>query len=205
MKHIARKNILTDTCRRCGQALESIQHITSSCSILAPKEYTNRHNGMAKIYHQAIAIKTGLLTARKKIHDYVPPTVLENNRYLLYWDNVIQTDRKIAHNRPDIVLFNKVDKEATIIDITVPADDNIIKAYSEKLSKYQDLAFELKEIHKLRTVTILPLIISTNGLVESHLRDHTNSLDLELNLIDTAQKEVLLWTARIVRIFLTTT
>ncbi|XP_044764376.1 uncharacterized protein LOC123320944 [Coccinella septempunctata] len=199
------KNIPTDRCRKCGQARETIQHITSSCSILAPKEYTNRHNAMAKVYHQAIAIKTGLITAMKKTHEYKPATVLENRSFKIYWDNTVETDRRIPHNRPDIVLFDKENRKVIIIDITVPADDNISRAYSEKVNKYHDLAFEMKEIYALKTVSVLPLIISTNGLVESHLVDNTKSLELDLNIISTAQKEVLLWTARIVRMFLTTT
>lgn len=51
MKHIAKKNIPSDRCRKCSQATETIQHITSSCSILAPREYTQRHNAMAKVFH----------------------------------------------------------------------------------------------------------------------------------------------------------
>ncbi|XP_044751668.1 uncharacterized protein LOC123311664 [Coccinella septempunctata] len=205
LKHITGKNILTDRCRKCCQALETIQHITSSCSILAPKEYTNRHNAMAKVYHQAIAIKTGLINSTKKIHEYVPATVLDNQGFKLYWDNSVETDRMITHNRPDIILFDKEKRKVTIIDVTVPADDNISRAYSEKLNKYHDLAFEMKEMYQLKTISILPLIITTNGLVESHLVDNTQSLELDLNLISIAQKEVILWTARIVRMFLTTT
>lgn len=205
LKHIAKKNLPTDRCRKCSQHLETIQHITSSCSILAPKEYTARHNAMAKVFHQAIAIKAGLILTFKKAYEYLPKAVLENDQFKLYWDNLIVTDRSIQHNRPDIVLFDKEEGKVTIIDVTVPADDNISKAYTEKLTKYHDLAFEMKEMYRLNTVLILPLIITTNGLVESHLPDNIKLLDLDLELISTAQKEVILWTTRIVRMVLTTT
>ncbi|XP_044755067.1 uncharacterized protein LOC123314020 [Coccinella septempunctata] len=205
LMHIAKKNMPTDRCRKCSQATESIQHITSSCSILAPREYTSRHNAMAKVFHQAIAAKIGLITTTRRVHEYLPKTILENDGFKLYWDNPMITDRAVQHNRPDIVIFDKINKKVTIIDVTVPADDNITKAYTEKLTKYHDLAFEMKEIYQLKMVKILPLVISTNGLVESHLVENTEFLELNQDLISKVQKEVILWTARIVRMFLTAT
>ncbi|XP_045466617.1 uncharacterized protein LOC123675312 [Harmonia axyridis] len=127
---------------------------------------------------------------------------MENENYRLYWDTLMETDRPVAHNRPDIVIFDKVKKEANIIDVTVPADDNISRAYTEKITKYEDLAFELKEIYNLRKVYIIPLIITTNGLVETHLGENTALLGLDQDIISTAQKEAVLWTTRIVRKFL---
>lgn len=202
LKNIVKKNLPTDRCRKCSQSVETIQHVTSSCATLAPREYTDRHNAMAKVYHQAIAIKHGLLKHHKKIHEYSPQTLLENESLKLYWDHPLITDRSILHNRPDIVILDKKEKTATIIDITVPADDNAEKAYTEKVVKYHDLAFELKEIHQLTRTSILPLVITTNGLVEMHLTQHTAQLGLDENLIDVAQREVILWTTRIVRRFL---
>ncbi|XP_045474957.1 uncharacterized protein LOC123680883 [Harmonia axyridis] len=204
LKNIAGCNILNDKCRKCSQHVESIQHITSSCPVLAPRAYTERHNAMAKAYHQAIAIKYGLLKTSKKIHEYLPRDFMENDKVKLYWDHPFATDRSIAHNRPDIVIFEKDPKKVTILDITIPADDNADKAHTEKIVKYHDLAFELKEINHLTSTTILPLIITTNGLVEKHLAENTERLGLDEKLIEKAQKEVILWTTRIVRSFLTT-
>lgn len=203
LKNIIGKNIPSDKCRKCARAAETIQHVTSSCPVMAPREYTDRHNSMAKVYHQAIAIQAGLIKKEKRAYEYRPSEILENDRIRLYWDSPLITDRPIAHNRPDIVIFHKLENKVTIIDVTIPADDNIEKAYAEKRMKYHDLAFELKEIYKLTNTTILPLIISTNGMVERHLNEHTYQLGLEERLITDAQREVILWTTRIVRAFLT--
>ncbi|XP_044754063.1 uncharacterized protein LOC123313273 [Coccinella septempunctata] len=202
-KQIMNKNLPNDKCRKCSQATETIQHITSSCPILAPREYTDRHNAMAKAYHQAIALKNGLIKHQKKIFEYLPKEILENEEMKLYWDHPLVTDRPIAHNRPDIVILKKKKKELIIIDITIPADDNAERAYNEKKIKYHDLAFELKEIYRLTSTSILPLVITTNGLVEAHLFENTIKLELDEKLIGEAQKEVILWTTRIVRRFLT--
>ncbi|XP_045477913.1 uncharacterized protein LOC123683060 [Harmonia axyridis] len=202
-RSILKKDIPSDRCRKCSRTMETIQHITSSCPTLAPREYTDRHNALAKAYHQAIAIKNGLIKEHSKIHQYLPKEILENNEVKLYWDHPLITDRPILHNRPDIVVFLKEERRVIIVDITVPADDNAERAYTEKIIKYHDLAFELKEIYKLTSTSILLLVITTNGLVEKHLLENTNRLGLDEGLIGDAQKEVILWTTRIVRRFLT--
>ncbi|XP_044760844.1 uncharacterized protein LOC123318291 [Coccinella septempunctata] len=202
LKNIAGQHLTTDLCRKCGQGREHIQHVTSGCSILAPREYTDRHNQMAKIYHQAIALKYNLLKVKKKNHLYSPEGVLENESYKLYWDTTIVTERPVANNRPDIVLFKKESKICYIIDITVPSDDNISRAYTEKISKYYDLSFNLKEMYQFKQVTVVPLVISVNGLVEEHLSVNTMLLELDGYVISSAQKEVILGTTRIVRRFL---
>ncbi|XP_044754301.1 uncharacterized protein LOC123313441 [Coccinella septempunctata] len=203
IKRITNRNIPTDVCRKCSKFLETVQHVTSSCPILAPRDYMERHNAMAKIFHRELAKRTALMHEEGNLYTYQPCSVLENENFKLYWDTTIVTDRAVPHNRPDIVLFDKAEKSVSIIDVTVPADENISRAYTEKLTKYQDLAFELKEIYRLKKTSILPLIISVNGLVESHITENTRRLQLSTYLISQAQKEVILATARMVRRFLT--
>ncbi|XP_044751659.1 uncharacterized protein LOC123311655 [Coccinella septempunctata] len=106
------------------------------------------------------------------------------------------------HNRPDIALFDTEQKTCMLIEFTIPADDNIAKAYTEKITKYGDLAFQLRELYNLRTISILPMIISVNGLVETHLLENTKRLRLEPDVISASQKQVILYTTRIVRKFL---
>ncbi|XP_044757776.1 uncharacterized protein LOC123315935 [Coccinella septempunctata] len=202
LKNIAGQQLTSDLCRKCKQGREHIQHVTSGCSILAPREYTDRHNQMAKVYHQAMALKLKLIKTKRKNHLYLPENVLENEEFKLYWDTTMVTDRPVANNRPDIVLLNKREKSCVIIDITVPSDDNISRAYTEKLTKYFDLSFELKEMYRLKKISIIPLVMSVNGLVEEHLVDNTKLLELDSYVVSSAQKEVILGTTRIVRRFL---
>ncbi|XP_044756916.1 uncharacterized protein LOC123315325 [Coccinella septempunctata] len=199
LKHIAGVDIPTDRCRRCSQAPESIQHLTSSCSILAPTDYLERHNVMGRIYHQQIALKLGLISEEVQQHLYKPKILLQNQRYKLYWDATLITDRGVANNRPDIALFDKEKKTCLLVDFTVPADDNLARAYTEKVTKYGSLALQMKEIYGLEHVSVLPLIISVNGLVEAHLIENTDKLCLDRSVISSAQKQVVLGTIRTVR------
>ncbi|XP_044760151.1 uncharacterized protein LOC123317612 [Coccinella septempunctata] len=199
IKHITKQDIPSDLCRRCSQARESIQHITSSCSILAPKDYLDRHNAVGKIYHQQIALKLGLIRKEVQQHLYQPKPILQNQRFKLYWDTTIITDRGSAHNRPDITLFDAERETCLLLDFTIPADENLARAYSEKISKYGDLAYQIHEMYRLKSISILPMIISVNGLVEKHLLENTERLQLGRDIISSAQKQVILGTVSIVR------
>ena len=46
--------------------------------------------------------------------------------------------------QPDIVVVDKEEKDCVIIDIAVPADQNIEMKETEKMEKYQDLLKNLK-------------------------------------------------------------
>ena len=79
-------------------------------------------------------------------YKFEPTSVIENEHHKLLWDFPIQTDKEIAHNRPDIIIIDKLNKTVQIIDIAIPSDYNIIEKRNEKITKYIDLSIELKRI-----------------------------------------------------------
>jgi hypothetical protein len=48
---------IIDKCRICGTEGETIEHIISSCTVLAQSEYKKRHDIFAKIIHQKVVWK----------------------------------------------------------------------------------------------------------------------------------------------------
>jgi hypothetical protein len=54
---------------------------------------------------------------------------VENDNYKLYFDRTVLTDIHIQHNRPDIIILNKQQKQAYLLDIAVPNSHNITQAY----------------------------------------------------------------------------
>jgi len=44
-----------ELCRRFGKESETSQHITAACEQLAPIEYVNGHDGLARVIHQKLA------------------------------------------------------------------------------------------------------------------------------------------------------
>ena len=83
-----------ELCRRCGEELEKIQHVTKACEQLAPTEYVKRHDGLAKIILQKLAEAAGLIDDKSPYFKYTPANVLENENFKLYWNHSILTDKK---------------------------------------------------------------------------------------------------------------
>lgn len=191
--------MVDDKCRMCRGKSETIEHITTSCPTMAAREYTDRHNAVAKILHGWLASKMGYVTQRKPYYIYVPENVCETPAHLLYWDRTIHTDHRVMNNRPDIVLFNKNTKKCIIIDVAIPAPVNILEKYKEKTAKYLPLAAELKQIWKAEEVQIIPIVLGATGEIPRKLMESLKSLDLPAGLYIEMQKAVILATANIVR------
>jgi len=205
LKYIAKQTVPDDRCRLCQAATETIQHISSACTYLAPRQYLERHNKVAGILHQEICKKENLLNEIKPYYCYLPEAVRENETVKIYWDTDIITDRMVEHNRPDILILNKQKKEAHIIDISIPLDENIRRARVEKLTKYTKLGQEIKAIYQLKDVRITAIILTCNGLVDKQLSGNLERIGVEnpKRVIAEMQKSVVLSTCNIVRSVLT--
>ena len=70
------------------------------------------------------------------------------------------------------------------------------------ISKYEELAIQLKNIWKLSNVTIHPIIISVEGVVSKQLTKTIEELALPSSIARIGQKAILLQTCHIVRKFL---
>jgi hypothetical protein len=106
-KHICGLESIIDKCRICGTEGKTIEHIISSCTVLAQSEYKKRHEIFAKIIHMNLAVKLNLLKNTQPYYSYKPESCLENENYKLYFDRTVLTDIHIQHNRPDIIILNK--------------------------------------------------------------------------------------------------
>ncbi|KAJ8723807.1 hypothetical protein PYW07_007787 [Mythimna separata] len=196
------KDGTVDICRACHCPGESIRHIISGCSRLANGEYLHRHNLVARIIHQQLALKHSLVESEVPYYRYVPDPVLDNGHVILYWDRSIITDRTVVANKPDIVVVDRIERRAMIVDITVPHDENLVKAEKDKEIKYIDLAREVVDMWEVDSAIIVPIVVSVNGLIAKSLDQHLRRLSLGDWIKGLIQKAVLLDTARIVRRFL---
>jgi hypothetical protein len=118
-----------DKCRICGIERETIEHIMPSCTVLAQSEHKKRHDIFAKIIHMNLAVKFNLLKNTQPHYSYKPESCLENENYKLCFDRTVLTDIHIKHNRPDITILNKPQKQAYLLDIAVPNSHNITQTF----------------------------------------------------------------------------
>jgi hypothetical protein len=142
-----------------------------------------------------LAVKFNLLKDTQPHYIYKPESCLENDNYKLYFDLTVLTDIHIQHNRPDIIILNKQQKQAYLLDIAVPNSHNITQTYNTKINKYLELSVAMRNLWSLEKISILPLIISATRIVPQ-------SLDLGNTLVVEIQKGILLYSCHIVRKFL---
>jgi hypothetical protein len=149
-----------------------------------------------------ILIKFNLLKDTQPHYIYKPESCLENDNYKLYFDRTVLTDIHIQHNRPDIIISSKQQKQAYLLDITVPNSHNITQTYNTKINKYLELSVATRNLWCLEKISILPFIISATGIVPQSLFKNLKILDLENTLVVEIQKGILLYSCHIVRKFL---
>ena len=104
--------------------------------------YLRRHNLICTYIHWAMLEDLGAkVTDTWTKHKPTMSTTVGD--VVLTYDQSIPTDRKVAHNKPDLVWWNKKERKALIIDVAVPMDRNVVRNIAEKLTNYRDLEIEV--------------------------------------------------------------
>ena len=190
----------SNKCRLCGIRVESVTHIVSACQMLAQKEYKRRHDKVCLYLHWTLCRKYGY-DANEKWYHHVPERVLdEEGKPKILWDFAIQTDRKLDHNRPDILVYDRKTNECQIIDVAVPGDQNINTKEVEKITNYSELKIEIARMWSIpaKSINIIPIVIGALGSIPKKLEGYLKQLGAEKQ-IPLLQKTALLGTAHILR------
>ena len=80
----------------------------------------------------------------------------------------------------------------------MPADQNVINAEKEKVARYQELAFDIKRIHRASKVIVIPIVIGALGTVSKNAKTWHGKLDIP-DIVGSAQLSAILGTAHILR------
>ena len=154
-------------CRLCDDRDETINHIITECSKLAPKEYKTRHGWVEKDIHWELC-KKFKFDHMNKWYMHNPESVQENEMHKILWDFEIQTDHLILAKRPNLVIVHKKKRTCQIVDFAVPADHRVKLKRNEKRDKYLNLARELKKQWCMK-VMVIPIVIGILGTVTKGL------------------------------------
>ena len=120
-----------------------------------------RHDSVGKVIHSALVRMYFAGGDTEPYYRYNPSRIQENDEVAIYQDRTLYTSKSVAHNSPDIPLKDKKWNRAHLIDIAVPNVNNMIKY---KISKYAELAYEVRRQWKMEA-EIVPVVISTTGIV----------------------------------------
>jgi hypothetical protein len=102
---------------------------------------------------------------------------------------VVQTDKEIMTNRPDIIIKNEKDKTCIMIDMAIPEDRNVIQKEAEKKLKYRGLCVEIQRMWNIKCM-IIPIISGATGTVTKVLKKHLEAIPRK-HSIDSLQKTVI--------------
>jgi hypothetical protein len=88
---------------------------------------------------------------------------------------------------------------AYLVDVAIPNSHNLHSTITEKLQNYTDLTERLVRIWQLKTAYIMPLVLSTTGIIPNKLHESLKLLNLRPVLHILMLKAVILNTCRIIR------
>ena len=154
-------------CRLCGEQEETIQHDLAGCSVLAPTNYLSCHNLVTRVLHWHLCKLFDIPLRAKSWLCHQPLPVSENNKLKILLDFSMITDTTVACNRPDIVLFLKQEQHIVMLEISCPADVNIVEKEGAKVQRYQALAGKLTYLYE-QPFNVISVVFGHLGVVSSH-------------------------------------
>ena len=132
--------------------------------MLTGTQYLHRHNQVAKYIHWNI-LRDNRIDTPESWLDHKPREVTTKGKINVLWDSYKCTDKKVGHNKPDIIIHDEEKHECMIIDVAIPTCQNIVKKEAEKVTKYRDLEIELQKCWNLKKVRTIPIVIGALGSV----------------------------------------
>jgi hypothetical protein len=145
-----------------------------------------------------IIIIIELIEDKSPYYKHTPANVLENENFKLYWKRSKLTDKTIPFHRPDITFMNKKTKNTFSIDIAVPNTHDLAKTITDKQSRYKELENEICSMWKQKAAQVIPIVISSTGVVPKSVSQSLTRLNLPPNTYIQLQKSVILGTCSIV-------
>lgn len=83
-----------------------------------------------------------------------PPKVVESDQAKILCDFQIQTDMLVMANQLHIMLTDKQQKRAVVINVAILSDSHIIKKEHEKVENYQGPKEELEKMWKVKATMV---------------------------------------------------
>ena len=118
------------------------------------------------------------IKVKENIWEHEPEAVVTNNKVTIFYDKVIHTGRYIEGGavKPDILVWNKQERTAKIIEVTVPNDYGLNRAERCKVNKHQDLKNDLRTTWSLKDIEIIPVAVGATGLMKKNLKKYLEKI-----------------------------
>ena len=90
----------------------------------------------------------------------------------MWWDKKVRTVEKIEHNRPDMIYWDKKNKQCEIIEISVPLDNNMQQAFKLKQGKYIELISQLQKMYRGYKYSVINITAGCLGAIPVNLKQN---------------------------------
>ena len=135
-----------------------------------------RHDEIAKTVLNSHLIK---FFPSKEIKFSSEPEYFYENYHQEYWWNVsVKTTTKVAHNKPDLIIWNKEIKICSIIEFSCTLDININKKVNKKLENYGQLVRNLQIMYPDYKFQVAPIAVGDTGSVPKCLTNYLQMIGL---------------------------
>jgi len=121
----------------------------------------------------------------------------QGGKVTILWNQQVQTNRTIPHNKPDIIIRDNEKGTCMLIDVAISGDRNVIKKEAEKILKYKDLTVETQRMWNVKT-KVTPVIIGATGTISKSFRKYVSNIPGKHEVRE-LQKTAILGTAHILR------
>jgi hypothetical protein len=108
----------------------------------------------------------------------MPQVILKYENYKFYWDCALLTNKIIHFNQPDMLVGDKTNKEAALIDKAIPLTYNLPDKITEKQCKYHELVFEIRQQLQRNKITVIHLVLLAMGVIPNMLNLRLTNLNL---------------------------
>ena len=164
-------------CRLCTTNVEDINHIIAGCSHMTPRYHLPlRHDEIAKTVLNSHLIKFFPL---KEIKFSSEPEYFYENDHQEYWWNVsVKATTKVAHNKPDLIIWNREIKICSIIEFGCTLDINIKRKVNKKLENYGQLVRNLQIMYPDYKSQVAPIAVGATGSVPKCLTNYLQMIGL---------------------------
>jgi hypothetical protein len=168
-------------CPNCRQGPKSVEHLATNCGRMLNFDYKKRHAEVVRCLHFQFTKKYGL-NRSKKLKNYKVQTVISNENVKIKSDVPILTELRIDHNKPDLLIHDLRAKEITLVEVGITNKKSLATTELTKARKYELLANEFTCLYPNTKVTVIPVVMSWDGLVTRHFKRYMQQLQVKSKL-----------------------
>ncbi len=115
-------------CDMCSQR-ETLHHVLNNCDCMLER-YTWRHNSVLNYIISLVQIES--------------ETMYSDLAGMMTGCSTIPTDVVITSQRPDLVIVNRAEKKITLLELSIPFEQNIETTHQYKTDRYSNLIVDIE-------------------------------------------------------------